>query len=115
MTRNRPSFCDLSSYTLPPSRVSTCFRSDVDRKARESRVSICRGRLRAACIDQTARTSSPVRPIEPDRSANPKYDYDTFVSMLNRDRTSFIGSVCRSYEQNSHFPMLLSVALVEQK
>lgn len=60
----------------------TCSRSDVDRKAREPRVSICRGRLRVACIDQTERTFSPVRPIEPDRSANPKYDCEMFVSIL---------------------------------
>lgn len=80
MTKNQLSFYYESSYAfsgilfLP----STCFRSDVNRKTRESRVSICRERLRATCIDQTTRTFSSVRPIEPDRSANPKYDYDIF-------------------------------------
>lgn len=79
---------------------STCFRLNVNKKTRESRVSIYRERLRATCIDQTTRTFSSVRPIEPDRSANPKYDYDTFVSILNCDRMSLIRSVCRSYDRD---------------
>lgn len=78
-----------------------CFRSDVDRKAREPRVSIYRGRLRVTCIDQTVRTFSPVRPIEPDRSANPKYDCEMFVSILNRDCDSFIESLSKFFNSAS--------------
>lgn len=84
---------------------STCFRSDVHRKAREPRVSICRGRLRVACIDQTVRTFSPVRPIEPGRSANPKYDCKMFISILNRDRGSFIGSLSEFSNLTSVIPV----------
>jgi len=91
--------CIFLHLPSTPFLSSTCFRSDV-RKTREPRVSICRERLRATCIDQTTRTFSLVRLIEPDRSVNPKYDYDTFLSILSCDRMIIIKSILRSYDQD---------------
>lgn len=93
-------------YNISYTFLSICFSchlpvSDVNRKAREPRVSICWGRLRAACIDQIVRTFSPVRPIEPDRSENPKYDCEMFVSILNYGRDFFIGSLLELFNSAS--------------
>lgn len=75
----------LHAFPRTPFLQTTYFQSDVNRKAREPRVSICQERLRVTCIDQTTRTFSSVRSIELYRSANPKYDSDTFLSILNYD------------------------------